>query len=334
MYKSARFAVDEPSGIGEVRRAATALAERMGFDTNGAGRVALVATEAATNLQRHARGGEIIMRPLDQGGTGGVEILAVDRGPGIADVGRAMQDGFSTIGTKGEGLGAMRRVADSFDIHSLADRGTVVAVRIWSRPVAARGPGDWLDAAGVCLPQPGEEACGDDWSLSPRGEAAWLCVVDGLGHGTMAASAAAEAMRVFRDRPGADPEEIVRAAHEELRGTRGAAMAVAVLDHQRRTVRFAGLGNITAVIVSGEQSTSIVSYNGIVGHELRRLQTMVHPFPEGAVLVMHTDGIASQWRLGSYPGLVTRAPAIIGAVLYRDFGRQRDDSTVLVAREA
>src|SRR5690348_7468410 len=110
-----RYHVDDESKVGEVRRAAQAMAG-FEFDAQAAGRVAIVATELATNLLRHAGGGELLLQTLGIEGTAVVEMLALDRGPGMADVERCMMDGYSTIGTPGTGLGAVRRLADEFDI--------------------------------------------------------------------------------------------------------------------------------------------------------------------------------------------------------------------------
>ncbi|HMB03511.1 MAG TPA: SpoIIE family protein phosphatase [Isosphaeraceae bacterium] len=161
-------------------------------------------------------------------------------------------------------------------------------------------------------------------------------VADGLGHGARAAEAAQAAVRIFHDRAAAGPAAVLQAAHLGLRNTRGAALAIAEIDRAAGAVRFAGIGNIAATILGpdGERGTNLVSHNGTVGHEMRKVQEFVSPWPEGSLLVMHSDGLGTHWRLGRYPGLVARHPSLIAGVLYRDFKRGRDDVTVLVARDA
>ncbi len=66
----------------------------------------------------------------------------------------------------------------------------------------------------------------------------------------------------------------------------------------------------------------------------RKFQEFAYPFPKGATLVMHSDGLISRWTLDAYPGLAAHDPALVAGVLYRDFQRGRDDVTVLVARGA
>jgi hypothetical protein len=98
-------------------------------------------------------------------------------------------------------------------------------------------------------------------------------------------------------------------------------------------MHFAGVGNIAASILDGNDRRQMVSHNGIVGSNLRKVQEFVSPWSSGAMLIMHSDGLGSRWDLEHYPGLAMRHPSLIAAVLYRDFARKRDDVTVLVVRE-
>src|SRR5689334_100720 len=131
--------IREASQIGEARRIARAITAQMGFDETMSERAALIVSEAATNLVRHTPGGELLLRPLAGTGGSGLEILALDQGPGMASVAECMKDGFSTTGTSGNGLGAISRLATSFDIHSSPGIGTALLARLW--PVGApQGP--------------------------------------------------------------------------------------------------------------------------------------------------------------------------------------------------
>ncbi len=161
----------------------------------------------------------------------------------------------------------------------------------------------------------------------------FILVVDGLGHGPAAAEAAAEAVAVFRNFPSSEPGAIVAAAHAAMRGTRGAALAIARLDPGRGVVRFAGVGNISGVIIDAgsRRIASMVSQNGTVGHAVRKIQEFEYAWAEGASLVMHSDGLATHWDLGRYPGLSARDPGLVAGLLYRDHRRDRDDVTVVVA---
>jgi anti-sigma regulatory factor (Ser/Thr protein kinase) len=321
--------VSDPSGAGEARRLATTLAERLGFDETGRGKVALVVTEAATNLLKHAGQGEILLRCLERGDSLGLDVLALDRGPGMADPGRCLRDGFSTAGTPGTGLGAIARLSDLFDVYSTSAAGTALLARLWARPALPTAGG--LEVAAVHLSKCGEDVCGDGWAVEPRTGGSLILVTDGLGHGPLAAQAARETVRVFREHATADLPEIVRRIHAALRSTRGAAVAVAEVRLDTRELRFVGVGNIAGTVFTDGASRSMVSHNGTAGVEARRVQEFVYPFPPGALLVLHSDGLATHWRLEQYAGLAARDPALIAGVLCRDFKRGRDDLTVLAA---
>ena len=355
----AHLPMTDASQVGEARRLVSVVVERLGFSTTRQGEASIVVTEAGNNLVRHARGGELVIRSMQRaargagaGGAGrdevGIEVLAIDRGPGIANVARAIRDGYSTGGTPGTGLGAIRRLSDEFDLYSgPAAAGTVLMSRLWQTS-AAPGlpvPGAALSAAieprldvgVICLPKAGEDACGDAWALEHTGAGrVMILVADGLGHGMAAAQASRAAVAAFRANLGLGPAKILQAVHDALRSTRGAAAAVAELSTRRREIVFAGVGNIAGVILSPDRTAarSLVSHNGTLGAEARRYQEFVYPCPAGSLLVMHSDGLGSQWQFDRYPGLANRHPAMVAAVLYRDFRRTRDDVTVLAVRDA
>jgi anti-sigma regulatory factor (Ser/Thr protein kinase) len=325
-------AIADPSGVGEARRVATALARRLGFDDGDCGRVALVVTEAAGNMVKHAGGGEVLLGAVERGGIVGLDVLALDRGPGMTDPGRCLGDGFSTAGTPGTGLGAIARQASLLDLYTSPGAGTALLARVWAR-VAPPAGGGRLEVGAVHLPRVGEEVCGDGWAVEQRPGRCLILVADGLGHGPQAADAARAAVRVFREQADLDLAEIVRRIHAALRSTRGAAVAVAEVRPDDHELRFVGVGNVAGTIFAEGASRSAVSHNGTAGVEARRIQEFVYPFPKGAILVMHSDGLATSWRLEQYAGLTERVPELVAAVLYRDFNRGRDDVTVLAARE-
>lgn len=319
----------EASQPGEARRRAQTAAAGAGFDEQGIGRVALLVNELAGNLVKHAIGGELLVLPIEQDGVGGLDLVAVDRGPGIADLPRAQRDGFSTAGSPGTGLGAVSRVSDRFDIFSLPDQGTVVTARIWSRrPLQSAS-----EVGAVSLPVRGEQVSGDAYAVRRGPGVLRVCLADGLGHGPGAREAADAALAQFDHSDELGLVALLQAMHLALRPTRGAAVAVAEVDLRSRVVRYAGAGNIAGVVQSNGSAKNLVSLNGTVGHTIARLQMFEYSFPAGAQLVMHSDGCRSRWSLDAYAGLLRRDPTTIAAMLYRDFARGRDDVTVLVARD-
>lgn len=325
---TATVIVEDSSQVAAARRVAVGLARALGFDEPTSGRVALAVTEAATNVLKHADRGELLLSAAPAGGQAVIEILVLDRGPGMANVERCLQDGYSTAGSAGTGLGALRRIADTFDVYSRPG-GTALLVRVGpsarSRPAAAV-------VGGVSVAVTGEEQCGDAWDQEPQAGGLAVLVVDGLGHGAIAAQAAREAVRAFRRHAGAPPAARIAALHQALRATRGAAVAVAEIDAFRRVVRFAGLGNIAASVYREGPVQHLVSHYGTAGHTAARIAEYTYPWPPDGVLIMHSDGVTSLRDLAPYPGLLQRDPGLVAGVLYRDFARRRDDATVVVAR--
>jgi anti-sigma regulatory factor (Ser/Thr protein kinase) len=331
-----RVLVEDLSQVGSARRAAEAIARECGLDDARRGLVALVATEAATNLARHAQGGRMLAQGVTHGALRGVEMIAVDTGPGMHDLDRAFSDGFSTGGgSPGTGLGAIRRQADELDVYTTPGQGTIVLARVFARALDRDTMRDALvDVGAVCLPIDGETACGDGWAVVQTAERAVILIVDGLGHGSSAAEAADVALATFRTLVARSPREIVTELHEALRGTRGAALAVADVTAAPNgaTVRLCGVGNTVATLVSNGPPRALPSMNGTAGLQVRGMQEFTQPWTSGTMLVLHTDGITTRWRADAYRGILTRDPAILAAALQRDHTRGRDDATVLVFR--
>lgn len=328
------LAIIDRSQIGEARRRALAMAAPLGYDETQSGVLALAVTELGTNLIKHAGGGTLLLRSLERGAALGIEILALDRGPGMANVAQSLRDGHSTAGSPGLGLGALSRMSHGLDIYSQVGKGTVLRCELWRGPAPAPKR-ESMTASAIRIPKPGETDCGDDWSLLADKGVHTLLVVDGLGHGPDAAHAAHEAKRALYQQPAAAaPAQILQAIHGALRSTRGAAASVAVLRPAQERVDFAGIGNVVGMVRHENKNRTLVSLNGILGHQVRKFQEFSAPFPTGAMFIMHSDGLATHWDLAHYPGLEGRHPGLIAGVLYRDHRRERDDATVVVLRGA
>ncbi len=322
--------ISDASHAGEARRQAVACAEQMQLAESDRGAVAIVVTEMATNLVKHAQHGSILLCPFGSNGDRGLRVLAMDKGPGIHSLSAALEDGHSTAGTMGTGLGAIRRLSHDFEIYS-GGSGTAIVSEFWSKGKAQADESS-LQVGTVSLPIAGEEVNGDGWGTRMFADAQLFMVVDGLGHGEYAAEAAREVERVVGVTRESNLTAILRDCHDALRKTRGAAIGLATLDIEHGVMRYAGIGNVSAVIVSPNSSRSMTSHNGILGHEVHKFQEFSYPWNSDSILIMHSDGLTSRWALDRYPGIWSKHPALIAALLYRDFARGRDDATVLVAK--
>lgn len=318
--------VSTANDAAEVRRRAAALAVHGGFDLEDAGRVTLVATELASNLANHAVRGIIAMQLDAVGGQPALNVLALDRGPGMI-IDRARRDGFSSSGSLGTGLGAVIRTADAVDVDAGPEQGTLILAQIsaggTSPARASAMPG------AISLALPGQSECGDAWAVDRRPRGSRLLVVDGIGHGPIAAVAAQTAREVFFEAPAAPPAALLQLMHERLTGTRGAAAAVVNVDETAGTITFAGVGNIAATLVSATRSQGMLSRYGTLGHEVRSIREYTHDLAEG-VLIMHTDGISQRGATDAVGAWLGRHPLLLAGLILRDHGRDRDDATVVV----
>ncbi|MGV9328495.1 ATP-binding protein [Streptosporangium sandarakinum] len=318
---------EDASAIGALRRVAVTLAEARGFGEEDAGRVAVAVSEAASNLVKHAVEGVMLIRPHPEMPEA-IEVVALDRGPGMRDVSRALRDGYSTTGTLGIGLGGIARMASGYEVHSMPGRGTVLgmyfAIRGAPRPEAR--------ASGVTRPIGEEVVCGDAFAIVETGTTTTVMLCDGLGHGGFAAQASQEAVRLFLKDADQPPVTILERLHGGMRQTRGGAAAVAHIDRAAGRVTFAGLGNVSAWIASQDGRQGMISVPGIAGHQARTLRQYEYDMPPEGVVVLHSDGLSDRWDITSYPGLVTRSPSVIAATLLRDAGTRRDDACVVAVR--
>jgi len=224
----------------------------------------------------------------------------------------------------------MKRMAGRLEVFT-GRGGTIVLLQV-GQPVTE----GQVEVAGIAVPFPGEQRCGDAWTCECTPDRTVALVVDGLGHGWQAAEAAQEAVAAFRKKAQSKPGEILGYIHDALKKTRGAVAAVAEVHPGKGALVYAGVGNISAVVLSGGTSRSLVSHNGTLGVAVPRIQEFKSEWPSDGVLVVHSDGLQSRWDLSplTYPGLLARHPALIGGALLRDFRRQRDDASVLVVKAA
>lgn len=107
------------------------MASKLGFSSSDLAMIATAISELARNIVVYARGGEIILKLVEDQSRRGIVVIAADRGPGIVDVARALQVGYSTSGSLGLGLPGTRRLMDEFEIASVVGKGTTVTVKKW-----------------------------------------------------------------------------------------------------------------------------------------------------------------------------------------------------------
>jgi anti-sigma regulatory factor (Ser/Thr protein kinase) len=323
--------IEDGAAHGQARRAAAGLAARLGFGEVRAAEIGLAVTELETNLAKHAAEGVLVVRAVRAVTEAAVEVVAIDRGPGMADVDLSRRDGESTTGTLGVGLGAVARLAEVTSVLSEPGRGTVVTARFHPRRAPlAELPGE--PASGITRPIRGEDVCGDAYAVHQEGSRLRLMMCDGSGHGPLAAAAARTAVDTFCAHAAERPEAVVKHIHEALRRTRGGAIGIADVDVAAGTIRYAGLGNIAGSVVADGRKQGMISVPGVAGHQARTIRAFDYPLPPGAVVVLHSDGLTERWSAEGRERQFAAGPLGIAACLLRDAGTRNDDAGVLVGK--
>jgi anti-sigma regulatory factor (Ser/Thr protein kinase) len=317
--------VEDASAVAACRQAVQTMAERLRFPAARIGQLALAVTEAASNLHKHAEQGSLLLCVNRDGPQPGIDLVTIDAGPGVRDVTAALRDGHSTAGTLGIGLGAIQRLADFADLYSRPGHGTSLVARFRVDPPVSQPR--W---AGLIRPITGETECGDAYGAFEADGAVTAVLCDGLGHGPLAAAAAAAGVAAVLDDPAGEPAALLERAHRRMSGTRGGAVGVVQVGGQ--LARFAGLGNVAASVVSDGQRKSMISIPGIAGHQARTIRQFEYEAPPGSAVILHSDGVSSRWEAAALPALEARDPLLIAAVLLAEAGVHRDDAGVLVLK--
>ncbi len=309
------------------------LAEGLDLPRNRLAKVDIIVAEMISNINKHTPEGELLVKIFqDMQGRTGLELISIDHGPGIENLEEMLKDGKSSTQTLGQGLGAIQRLSDEFDIYSLPDWGTILLSRIF----ASQGKERKRSAIAIntiMLPKKGEILCGDGWKISRNSFEYKLIALDGLGHGPEANKASKAAVDEFITIKQNTPGETIKILHQKIRGTRGAVGMVMHLNTLSNVLSYAGLGNISARIFGHEKNKSIISYNGIIGQSIpNSLHSNQVNLQKNETLIVYSDGLKSRWDLTHLPDILSHDGSIVAAALYKDFSRQTDDLLVIVVK--
>ena len=330
-----KFNIPDRSYLSITKRDISKLLEHYNFTEEESGKINIIVSELCTNLIRHANGGEILFKAIEENGTTqGVEILSIDKGVGMKYPEKMLVDGVSTFGSSGEGLGAIKRLSHEFDIYSIPRSGTIVLSRFFKKVKKERHPETRkLKIAGVTVAKAGQALSGDAWALIEKSGGILVMAADGLGHGQEANEAAVAAIAVFENSQGPSMVDVLKEIHQSIKKSRGIVGGLLKFDLQDSTLSFCGVGNIGGKIISEGRIKNLLSYNGTIGHSMPN-SLHIHNFELQSrdMILVHSDGLQSRWDLGKYPSIGAHDPAIIAAILYRDYSRGNDDTLVVAAK--
>jgi len=325
------------------RRVAEELAGELGFDRVAVNEIGLAVTELATNLvKHHAENGRIISSVVDKKDRKGIIIMAVDSGPGIPDVSLALEDGHSTCGTMGTGLGAVNRLMDEFEVESgtmemarvhPCEVGTRITCRKW-RPrqtTTTANSASLINFSVMSRPMAGEKCCGDAYFLKHYENVYFVALLDGLGHGEQACIAAQTAVGFIRDNYKKSMQFIFEGVHRVCKATRGVAMSAFRIDLDNKIFYYAGIGNIVTRVFHSPSRITPVNLNGTLGLILKKVRVFEYSW-QGGTVVAYTDGISNKWKLNDFPELESKPPAATASFLLKRLGRNTDDATIIVGK--
>lgn len=346
--------IKDEGHVGAARRAVHRFAAPLGFNEQVLAELDIVVQEIGTNAVRYATAGGWLHWTSPLGAAAGLELFYCDQGPGIHNLDRALRDGVSTSGSLGGGFGALGRLLDEFDIYSTVrgttsrlarqrrtTHGTALLGRKWVAPVPLTPPARSREDAtkrmaqtiGVwSRPRPGEDVNGDAYFIKAHASSTLFAVIDGLGHGRGAHEAAEVALDSLNEWAGEPLEETLHAVHDALRATRGAVIGLIALDREAEAFYYAGVGNVEARVLGSPEPVRPIPSNGTLGARLSAVRVWPHRWTAGMTIVMTSDGLSATWDINSYPGLLAKSPQLVAGILLRDFGRDRDDATVLVIK--
>ena len=336
--------IDSEADVGVCRRKAVGLSRQIGFDEVKTGEVAILVSELVTNVLKHAGGsGRILMCCFrDNHNRLALEIWCCDNGNGIPDPEKALTDGYTGKQSLGIGLGTIRRFSDLFELQPIKDEGInnlycnlhteyTHCLRIvkWVPEKIWKGNNRSISWGATSCCKPGETLNGDGYvvnHLTPTRTVA--AVIDGLGHGkeaNIATSIIKEQILLKSDLP---PFDLIKYLHQAARGTRGAVIALMMINTELDKLSFIGIGNIEGFIISESGKKTLISFGGILGHNIRSPHIHEFPFSKGDTVCLYSDGIHSRWNTNDINW--KENPQKISEYLITNYSRLNDDATVLV----
>lgn len=336
---------NEAEGI-LLRSRLQAAARRMGFSDVQRQDMVLVAAEMVSNQIKYA-GGRGMLQIWQQPGLS-LDIVALDFGPGIANLVQAQQDGYSSSKTLGKGLGSIRSLSHESGIYTVPEVAGADSnapwhgCAFWSRfsPTHRGGPGDTSAKARASTPDfkvglfaralSDDRYNGDRIYLERHENTLRWLHLDGLGHGEQAQRATDDlADLLFL---GSDVLHVLNLVDRQLNSTRGAVAMLSDLDLNVMKAQILGVGDMSAYYHIDDQLQNITFAPGILGKEHKTPRVTPIQLKKQSTVITASDGIRRGWKENSFPGLLNQHPQLIAYVLGNIMGRASDDQSLCVVR--
>lgn len=338
--------IEHESDVGICRRKSVSLAKQLGFDDVKTGEIAIMITELVTNVLKHGgrKGKILVCEAKSDDGLKAIEVWCCDSGPGIPDLEQALKDGFSNKVSLGIGLGSIRRFSDIFEINpcntpfngkdevnGLEEYNNCIHTLKWVPSKKWIGSNRSLCIGAASRGKPGERLNGDCYVVNHVSSHKTIAaVLDGLGHGKeahLASQLAKEQIILKAEQP---LDILLNHVNAAIRGTRGAVIGLVQIDTDLNKAKYCGIGNIEGFIYSSKEKKNLLSYGGIIGHNMRTPRVFEFDFTPEDFLCLSSDGITSRWRFEDINW--KEHPQQNAEYLLNNFSRNNDDATVLIIR--
>ncbi|MEO5360575.1 MAG: SpoIIE family protein phosphatase [Nitrospirota bacterium] len=304
--------------------------------------ISTVVSELGTNILKFAGKGTLSLSRTVDDGHDAIQVIAQDNGPGIRDVQRAMQDGYSSAGTLGLGLPAVKRIMSTMNIETVVGKGTRVVASKWLNGASASGQASRqsqrstssimkIEYASEVRPHPRETLSGDITVLHPVDAGLLLGVIDVSGHGPEAHLLAEQFGRKMMETISSDIEQQLLLLHGMAIGTRGAAVGLAFVNTASRRLLYAGVGNVHIRVV-GARPWRGVSRDGIIGERMPGIFLQSVELEPGDIIVMASDGVSESARVS----VLTRSSSLSATQIVKEVmlqaGKSTDDVSCVVVK--
>lgn len=329
------YKIEDRSFVFYIKREIRLEVSKARFSEQQRANIDVVVSEITSNLVKHAGNGELLYRIRTQpnASSDALDIISIDNGPGMADPVKMMQDGVSTTGTLGQGLGAINRLSNKTQIFSIQKWGTVLYSSVGCETQSHVHKTTDIDVRAITINKPREIVCGDGYRFRKTESGAIVFFGDGLGHGTQAKEAIDRAGDFFMRTEEHEPVNILRQMHERIKNTRGLVGVVADFNANDHEWNIAGVGNISVRLYTGSQYHSYMSYNGSVGLAMpKSMKASTYVADRNQRLIMCSDGIHSRWELSRYPSILRQDDLVAASAIYKDYCRGNDDASVVIAK--
>ena len=191
--------------------------------------------------------------------------------------------------------------------------------------------GAQLEHSSTIRPCRGERVSGDTVVVQPLERGLFVAIVDVLGHGPEAHELTHIIEAYLTRYRSADVAGLMTRLHDHLKGTRGAAVGLCVIDEVTGQINYAGIGN-TAIRRFGKEETRLVSQDGVLGQNMRTPRPQSLQMASGDVIVLYTDGISDRFSSDDYPGVLRHAAKEVANNIVQRFGKDHDDAACIVVR--